>query len=119
MQFVQPYVHSIGSHESCGCGFRSQQLGLEGFDVVADVLPLLPALFEDERSEFLAEQRSRERLHALVRAALRGGDVEVFSCWAGDETQAPAVVKDVSPDYFAAHLDPLEEGAKYRIRRER
>lgn len=118
VQFVQPYVYYVGSHQGCGCGFRSPQLELEGFELVAEVLPLLSALLDDERSDFLDEQRSRELLSALVRSALCEGDVEVFSCWAGDEGKAPTVAKDVSPDYFAAHLNPLDEGAKYRIHRE-
>lgn len=117
-QFEQPYVHYVGSYQGCGCGFCSPEIELEGFDLVADVMSLLPALLEDERSDFLDEQRSREYLTTLVRSALRGGDVEIFSCWAGDEAKAPAVVKDVPPDYFAAHLNPLDEGAKYWIRHE-
>ena len=39
VQFLQPYVAGIGSHEGCGCGFCSQQLGLNGYDRVGRRAP--------------------------------------------------------------------------------
>lgn len=115
VQLDQPHVYYVGSHEGCGCGFRSRALGLEGLRAFAEVLPLLPALLDDEREELLAEQRSREFLSDVIREALLGGKVEVLSCWAGEEAEPPSVVKDVSPEYFSAFLDPLAEGGKYRV----
>lgn len=116
VQFLQPYVGGIGSHEGCGCGFCSQQIELNGYDRVADVMPLLGALLDNEREDFLAQQRSRERLRDLVVTALCDGEVEVFSCWVGDETCVSGTVEEVTAEYFAMSLDPLREGTKYVVR---
>jgi len=116
--FSSPHVTYVGSHEGCGCGFNSGVLEFEGFLSVADVLPLLEAMNDEERDSFHAEQRSRERLEALITASLREGPVEVYACWAGDENEPSNRVEEVNARWFAEHTAPLSEGVLYTIRAE-
>jgi hypothetical protein len=111
-------VTYVGSHEGCGCGFNSGVPAFEGFEAVADVLPLLGAMNDEEREGFLAEQRSRERLKALISAALPWGPVEVYACWAGDEEAPQEASKTVQADWFTRRVAPFEERVLYVVRGE-
>jgi hypothetical protein len=114
-QLTSPYVTYVGSHEGCGCGFNSGGLAFEGLPSVADVLPLLPAMEQDERDEFLAEQRSRERLQTMILLALAKGTVEVYACWAGDEEMPPNGVETVEPGWLTQSTAPLSERVRYVV----
>ena len=115
-RFETPHVTFFGSHEGCGCGFNSGGIEWEGFETVQELLPLLDALREDEREEFLAEQGSRERLRAQVTAALEHGPVEVYGCWAGDEEMPPNGVETIDAAWLTERTAPLEERVKYAVR---
>ena len=119
-RFTLPLVYYVGSHEGCGCGFNSDDLAWQGFelDTVADMQPLLEGFLDQERTEFLAEQGSRLYLKDQLLSLLAESDVaEVFSCWAGGESDPAIATHEVTPDYFAEKLAPLGEGVKYIVRR--
>ena len=113
-RFTSPHVTYVGSHEGCGCGFNSAQLEWE-FTDVADAMALIDAMTDNEREEFLAEKRSRERLGALVSAALPHGKVEIYVCWAGDEGDPPDCVETIETRWLTERLAPLKEGVKYEV----
>ena len=74
-QFTKPHVVYVGSHEGCGCGFSYGQY---------------PFLQNDGD-----ETENRRDVAALVSYVARlldtVGEVEIFSCWEGDQgTQADA-----------------------------
>lgn len=118
-RFALPNVVAFGSHEGCGCGFNSDDCTFAGFETTREVEPLLAALGDAERAEFLAEQGSRGRLRdAVARASAAGGRVDVYACWAGDEPLEPLARVEVSASHFAERLSPLAERVMYRVRPE-
>jgi len=115
-RFTTPHVTYVGSHEGCGCGYSSGDLSWQGIDNVADAVALLGAMADDEREEFLAKQRSRDRLRTLVCAALEEGPVEIYACWAGDEEAAPIGEQTIAPARLTERTTPLEERVRYRVK---
>lgn len=93
-RFTAPHVTYVGSHQGCGCGFFSS---------------------EDEGDDFEAEQRSRERLRALIEGERAAGPVELFVCWAGGERDAAIASRVIDPAWITEHLEPFEEQTHYAI----
>ncbi|MBL8719433.1 MAG: hypothetical protein JNL79_25825 [Myxococcales bacterium] len=114
-RFTLPHVAYVGSHEGCGCGFNSGDLEWQGFELVAEIAPLIEALGAEERAEFEAEQRGRERLRDLVATAFADGPVEVFGCWAGDEGDPSVNDMEVDVSHFATRLAPIVERVRYLV----
>jgi hypothetical protein len=113
-RFASPCVTYVGAHEGCGCGFNSEiMLECEGIAEMTEAMSLVEALDDVTRAEFLAEQHSREWLHALVVRALADGDVEVYGCWFDDEHLPVARVESVDARWLTERLVPLEEQVKY------
>ncbi len=110
-----PCVTYVGSHEGCGCGFNSSCVEWQGFDDEPELAPLVDALLDDEREKYRAERSSRERLYAIVVAALVDGPVVVHACWAGDEGLPPVAVEHVDASWLLAKTSPLKEGVQYRL----
>lgn len=106
----------VGSHEGCGCGYNTDTYRFGGFERTDEVLALMGALSTEEQAELLAGHRSRERLRDLIVEASRWGDVEVYSCWSGDEDEPARGTREVDAEHFTRLLQPLEEGVKYLIR---
>jgi hypothetical protein len=100
-RFSLPHVAYFGSHESCGCGYNLGEVAWQGIDLMTDAVALLGAMTEEERSAFLLEQRSRERLRALVEAARVEGPVELFACWAGAEGVPATVTRTIAPTWIS------------------
>lgn len=115
-RFELPNVVAFGSHEGCGCGFNSDDYTFAGFETTDEVRPLVAALGDDERADFLAEQGSRERLRDAVARAKSLGRVDVYACWAGDEALEALETVEVSASHFAEKLNPLGERVMYRVR---
>jgi len=114
-RFATPEVAKFGSHAGCGCGFNTTSLDVWGFEGPNDLVPLLGALRDKERDEYLAEQASRERLRDTVVDALAYGPVEVYACWSGDEGEEALEVEEVRASHFADRFVPLDEGVLYRV----
>jgi hypothetical protein len=72
----------LGSHEGCGCGFRSyrdgylMEGGAEEKDVVADHAALAAYLEELPPSE---------------------NPIQIFGCWSGDESYPVEYIRDIAP----------------------
>jgi hypothetical protein len=115
-RFSLPHVAYVGSHEGCGCGFNSE-LAWEGFETQDALAGLLEALEPEERARFDAGQWSRLQLRALVEGALADGPVEVFGCWAGDETLPARAEEAVTSSHFTDHLSPIAERVLLHIQR--
>jgi hypothetical protein len=114
-RLASAHVTFVGSHEGCGCGYNSDDLAWQGIDDVVEATSLLGAMTTDEREEFLAEQRSRARLRALVCAALADGPVEIYACWAGDEDAVPCGEETIDPTWLTDRTAPLEERFRYVV----
>ncbi|MBI3267554.1 MAG: hypothetical protein HYZ53_00920 [Planctomycetes bacterium] len=114
--FSSRHVTYVGSHQGCGCGFNSDEYTFRGFALVADVVSLLSAMSQKERGDFDSSQLSRRRIYDLVGQALRGGPVELFCCWAGEESEPAKREVDVHSCWIIEYLSPLEEGSKYLLR---
>lgn len=114
-RFPSPHVTYVGSHEGCGCGFNSGALTFEGVESEAELAGLLGALTDEERGEYAAERRSRERLCAIVRAAAVAGPVYVYACWAGDESEPPVAEERPDAGWLLERTAPLEERIRYLV----
>lgn len=113
--FAAPFVYAVGAHEGCGCGFHSDWLCYEGVETVADSVALAGALTDEEREDFAQEQRSRAVLHGVVVRAAAEGPVEVYSCWAGDESVPAIDTRPASADWITASLCPFDERVHYVV----
>lgn len=90
VQFSLPHVIYVGSHEGCGCGFRSA---------------------DDDGAE---EKAIREKtVHALAdylnNMLTTGARLEMFLCWEGDQGQTPVARKKITPKEFLGSDFPLGE----------
>ncbi len=115
-RFASPHVAYVGSHKGCGCGFESNGLDFDGVETTELAMELLPAMNENEQLEFLAEQRSRAWLRAMVESARTDGPVELFACWAGDECEPALHEHVIDPADLTRTTAPLTERAHYVLR---
>jgi hypothetical protein len=115
-RFSQANVAYVGSHEGCGCGYNSDDYTFGELRSIAEVRPLLDALAADERAELEREQHSRERLAGIVAAALADGPVEIYACWAGDESEPAQHEADVDLAWLTTQIRPLNERTRYTVR---
>jgi hypothetical protein len=94
-QFTLPHFYYVGSHMGCGCGFvRNPWEEGEGEQIEANYMKL---------ADYVGSARAR------------GADLQLFSCWSGDEAAEPEARHVVSAN---ALLDPefeFEEKAFYGI----
>jgi hypothetical protein len=106
-----PYVHFIGAHTGCSCGFPS---------VSADVpIEFFPGMF-DENPDREADLRSVEALLALIRRHMsESNEVQLYAVWAGEEAEPPkGTIELVSHDLLADRF-LLNERFLHRITKHR
>jgi hypothetical protein len=71
-QFVRQHIYVVGSHTLCGCGFDRAQANL------------------DHPDELPAAEESLRSLRAYLRDAVAiAGELELYSCWDGDQAAEP------------------------------
>ncbi len=92
-QFSKPYLHRIGAHTLCGCGFDPTQVNERHPHELADTKQSLGAL--------------REYLYGVVAAT---GPVELFTCWDGDQERPPEHRFRLTPQDFTPAMRWLPEG---------
>ena len=80
--FTKKHVRYLGSHLGCGCGFGFEYETTEGED------PENP----------VSRRWLVDLLDSLAKAE---GEVEVYSCWSGDEALDAEERKQLRPDDFA------------------
>jgi hypothetical protein len=86
-QFTKQHIRYVGSYEGCGCGFRY------GIWPISDDSPWA----EDNRADEAAGRESVERLSQYLFSAVKEGDVELYACWDGSQTDDPASRSTVTP----------------------
>ena len=85
---TESFVYYAGSYERCGCAFNYGHEYPE---------------YEDEPSELLASEESRNDLIDYLSAALpRVGRLTIFSCWANEESQSPEAFRTIKPATIGA-----------------
>jgi hypothetical protein len=83
IQFLQPYVIYLGSHEGCSCGFFS---------------------------EYKKQEEDRKELAKYLRKTLdAGATLEIFLCWQGGEVKPQTARKKLTPEDFRETEFPLKE----------
>jgi len=86
------HIYYLGSHEGCGCGFRSES---DGF------------LLAREGDDARAEAEDQAALAAFLAAIPRKGRaMQIFGCWSGDELEPIAFrreceIRDLATQTFA------------------
>ncbi len=88
-QFTKKYVYYIGSYQGCGCGFQydKKTLELDGFP-------------EELANEIINEQSMREgsvkELFDYIKHNIKDAkEIELYSCWAGNEEGIPEQTTDI------------------------
>ena len=106
--FSLPYIHFIGAHTGCSCGFPS---------VTADVpIEFFPGMFDDNPDR-AADLRSVEALLALIgRHASKTTEIQLYPVWNGEEAKPPKGTIDLVTDDLAADRFLFNERFFYRIR---
>lgn len=76
-QFSGKHVYYAGSHEGCGCGFSK----------------------DGEPPDELARcQENYDAMAAVLEEALaRGAELEIFTCWEGEQADEPASHQSITP----------------------
>ena len=95
MQFTLPNVAYAGSNEGCGCGFIKE--GEEGEELE------------------IVEENYRNLANYVRALQANGSRIELFSCWAGNETSKPDFNETVSVSDLIAGEFEFKEKALYRI----
>jgi hypothetical protein len=71
-QFTRQYIYIVGSHTLCGCGFDRDQANL------------------DHPDELPATEASLRSLRAYLQDTVTiAGELELYSCWDGDQAAEP------------------------------
>ena len=94
-QFRHPNVVYAGSHQGCGCGFFKD--GETGEDLM-----LVQANY-DSLVRYLNEQIND------------GANIEIFSCWEGDQGSEPETKQRLSLATLGSESFEFEEKAYYEI----
>jgi hypothetical protein len=88
-QFRYQHVYYTGSHEGCGCGFSK-----DGRD-------------PDELQEC---QKNYDALGKLLSHHIsNGAEVEIFTCWEGDQTVTPEITDTISINQLLQPQFELEQ----------
>jgi hypothetical protein len=94
-QFALSHVYYVGSHEGCGCGF------LKDGEVGEDLKRV---------------EESYARLADYAREALEAGaELQLFSCWEGDQGAAPEFHEVISVETLKESDFVFKEKAFYRL----
>lgn len=107
--FSLPYVHFIGAHTHCSCGFPS---------VTAEVpIEFVPGMFDDHPAR-AADLRSVAALLGLMSAHVSGDDeVQLYPVWDGEEGEPPKGTIELTAEDLEADRFFLNERFFHRIRR--
>jgi hypothetical protein len=80
-QFSRRYLYILGSHSLCGCGFDRDQAN------------------PDHPNELVEAEESLVALQAYLRNAVSiAGQLDLYSCWDGDQTAEPDHRWVLTPD---------------------
>ena len=97
--FAGSYVYYVGSHQGCGCGLAYQ-----------------PYPGGDDEEATLT-QRDWELFATYLASALeRVPEIELFTCWEGDQHEPPHVRVSITPDDIREGRFRYEEGTYASIR---
>lgn len=88
-QFRYPHVYYVGSREGCGCGFARDGLAPEDIDPCQEDYNALQSI--------------------IASTVLSGGHMQLFTCWEGEQSEAPEVVGAVRVEQIADPSFELEE----------
>jgi hypothetical protein len=103
VQFSKAHVMYLGAHTGCSCGFSYEMSEPES---------------DEDRENNRLGRGSVEALRAFLWEQLAVmPEVELFSCWQGDEGAAPEARVRVTPDHFGGGEFDLPERVFYRVRR--
>jgi hypothetical protein len=100
--FTKPHVYYLGAHTGCSCGFAFGQL---------------ESTSAEDEAEETAGRASVAALQKYLRDAVqRTGEVELYSCWEGDQGHVPEQNIDITPESFAGDAFRFPEKAFFRVR---
>jgi len=94
-QFQYRYVYYAGSHEGCGCGFiKDGEVG----------------------EELTQVEENYKRLSAYLKDAKESGaELQIFSCWEGDQTQEPEHREEINETTLNEKQFEFKEKALYQV----
>lgn len=92
-RFTKPFVAHLGAYTGCSCGFSY------GW----------PIETEDDKREDAWGRESVRLLSEYVSELVKNSEVELFSCWEGDQETEPEEKLMVSPDFFGGEEFDFKE----------
>ncbi len=109
-QFSKNHIYYVGSYQGCGCGFT--------YDRNRDCSLLPPEVREFALHDDENRRRSVDGLIGYLRDNLPlAGEIELYSCWDGNEAGTAAQVSELTIDEFAARDEfGFEEDCKLVVR---
>ena len=91
--FTKPFVAHLGAYTGCSCGFSYGG----------------PIDTEDDKHEDAQGRESVRLLSQYVSELAKNSEVELFSCWEGDQENEPEEKLTVSPDFFGGEEFEFKE----------
>ncbi len=98
-QFTKPHVSMALAHTGCGCGFQYGVIPIDGDDRWA----------REQREEAAAGRESVRHLSAYLARAVEQGEVELYSCWAGQEADEPEERATIVPSDLGGPVVQFKE----------
>jgi len=92
-KFSKSYLYYVGAHEGCGCGFSYGKYPLE----------------DDEEPEEEAKESVTRLSQYLAEAVAKHGTIELFACWADDESAPPEHRRSITPEDIGGESFWFEE----------
>ena len=88
-RFAHSYVYYAGSHEGCGCGYFKEY---------------------QDASELAERQQNYAALAGVASEAIsRKADIEIFTCWEGEQMHSAKIISSVTPAMLCAPLFELQQ----------
>jgi hypothetical protein len=82
-QFTKKYAFYIGSYQGCGCGFSYGEYNIDTSELDESLIEF----FDDEQKK--RKESVRELFNYISNSLENVSDIELYSCWAGKENEAP------------------------------
>jgi hypothetical protein len=94
-QFTKKYSYYIGSYQGCGCGFSYGQYNIDNEEVDESLIELFNT--EEEKGK----KSVRELFNYISNSLENVSEIELYSCWSGNEKDTPKHRVEISLANFS------------------
>lgn len=94
-QFTKKYSYYIGSYQGCGCGFSYGQYNIDSEEVDESLIEFFNIEVEKRKKSV------RELFNYISNNLENVSEIELYSCWAGNEKGTPKHRLEISLANFS------------------